>query len=419
MRYRERAVLVVVDFLKDKGWTKSDLVDELKSLVNSSGARSEASIVARRKKPDPVYFIGKGKAEEVAHLVDEKGADVVVFNEDLSCVQERNLERTTGVKVIDRTQLILDVFAQRAKSTEGKIQVELAQLEYLLPRLSGRGEMLSRLGAGIGTRGPGEQKLEIDRRRIKERISKLKKDLKKIEERRQLTREKRRKSLLPTVALVGYTNSGKSTLINAITGASQSAQNKLFSTLDPKLKRLKLPNNQSILIADTVGFLQNLPHHLIEAFKATLEEVVEADLLLHVLDASHPKVLDLKEAVYEVLGELRAMDKPIITALNKIDKIDDQSIIDNLSKRLDNCICVSALYKKNLDQLIDFIARRFSNLMTAVKILIPHDKMNLVDALHTRGKITKKEYRPAGVYIEAELPVLLAKTLKSSLSEKK
>lgn len=415
MRYREKAVLVVLNLSNNQAWLKEDLIDELRALAASCGAKDEAEVIARIRKPDPAYFIGKGKAEEIANLIEENDANVVIFNEDLTPAQERNLEKITNVKVIDRTQLILDIFAQRAKSAEGKIQVELAQLEYLLPRLAGRGQMLSGLGAGIGTRGPGEQKLEIDRRRIQERISRLKKDLKKIEKRREVLREKRKKNIIPNVTLIGYTNSGKSTLINALTNANQTVQDKLFSTLDPIVRKLTLPNNQTVLIADTVGFLHNLPHHLIESFKATLEEVVEADILLHVLDVSHPRAFELKQSVYEVLGELKVMDKPIITVLNKIDKVNNQSIIDNFIRKLDNSISISALYKKNLNELTQLIVNQFQNLRTAIKLLIPHDKMNLLDIIHTQGQILKKEYKPEGVYIEVEIPISLAKTLKSSL----
>lgn len=409
MRYREKAVLVVLDLGKDYDWTKEEKMQELKALALSSQAKGVAEIISKRSKPDAAYFIGKGKTEEVAVVVAENKADLVIFNDDLSNAQIKNLERSINIKVIDRTQLILDVFAQRAKSTEGKIQVELAQLQYLLPRLSGRGQMLSRLGAGIGTRGPGEQKLEVDRRRIQKRISKLKKDLNNIEKRRLTLREKRRRNVIPTVALVGYTNSGKSTLLNSLTGASQIVQDKFFSTLDPKLRKLILPNNQTVLIADTVGFLHDLPHHLIESFKATLEEVIEADILLHVLDISNPKAKELQKSVYEVLGELNVRNKPIITVLNKIDKVPEKSLIDNFQKKVDSCVSISAQYKVNLGELVKLISMRLANLRTFIKVLIPYDKMNLINAIHSQGEIITKEYKPEGVYIEAEVPLLLAK----------
>ena len=415
MGYRERAILVVLYSPYDERWMKEDLINEVRELAASSGADNKAEVIARKDKPEAAYYIGKGKVEEVSRLVREHNADLVIFNEDLSPAQERNLEKETGVKVIDRTQLILDVFAQRAKSAEGKVQVELAQLEYLLPRLTGRGQMLSRLGAGIGTRGPGEQKLEVDRRRIQERILELKRKLRKIEERREILREKRRRNIIPTVALVGYTNSGKSTLINALTGAQQTVKDKLFSTLDPKLKKLTLPNNQSVLIADTVGFLHNLPHHLIESFKATLEEVIEANVLIHVLDASNPKVYELKDAVYEVLGQLNVMDKPIITVLNKIDKVNDKTIIDRFKKKIGDCISISALYGENLNELITILTSKFKNLRTFIRLLIPHRRLSLLDTIHTKGQVIKRQYKPEGVYIEAEVPILLAKTLKSYL----
>jgi GTP-binding protein HflX len=414
-KYRERAILVVLRVPKKDEWSQEDKLEELKSLAHSCAAKDEAEVVTKRNKPDPAFFIGKGKAEEVALLAEEKKADLVIFNDDLSSAQERNLEKKIGVKVIDRTQLILDIFAQRAQSTEGKIQVELAQLEYLLPRLAGRGQMLSKLGAGIGTRGPGEQKLEIDRRRIQDKIQKLKEKLKKVERRRQDLRDKRRRNAIATIALIGYTNSGKSTLLNTLTGTTQPAKNRLFSTLDPKLSRFKMPNNQTVLISDTVGFLHDLPHHLIESFKATLEEVIEADLLIHIVDASHPLVFEHRDSVYKVLGDLKIMDKPIITALNKIDKVDNLNIIDNLKNKMDNPVAISALYKTNFNELIEKIESEFSDLLTIIKITIPHKQMNLLNAIHTNGQVIKEQYKPEGVYIEARLPVLLAKEIESRM----
>lgn len=410
----EKAVLVSVDF-HDKeyksSWRLEDISSELKELVNSSGLLVLDSIICFRDKPSPGYFIGKGKAEEISRACSEKGADVVIFSDDLSSAQQRNLEEIIGIKVIDRTQLILDIFAQRAHSAEGKVQVELAQLEYLFPRLTGKGTMLSRLGGGIGTRGPGEQKLEMDRRRIRDRISKLKDDLKKIHLRRDELRRKRRESDLAAVAIIGYTNAGKSTLLNALTNSDAICEDRLFSTLDPTARRFILPNNQKVIFVDTVGFLYKLPHRLIEAFKATLEEVVEADVLIHILDINHPLIYEQNEAVHQVLKELEADDKSMIIALNKIDKITDASIIERFKKDFENGIPVSALKKENLNQLVERVAMILSASLVYVKALLPQSEAKLISEIYREAHIIKKEFRGDAIYIEAEMPLRLRNTL--------
>ena len=289
----EKALLVTIKIESEKNnWPLEDTAYELEELASASGAEVMNNITCICDKPTPNFFIGRGKCEEIAFLCQAENIDMVIFSHDLSGTQQRNLEEVIGCKTIDRTQLILDIFARQAKSPEGKMQVELAQLEYLMPRLVGKGVMLSRLGGGIGTRGPGEQKLEVDRRKIRKRIDKLKDELKHLMLHRQRLRKKRQENSVPAVALVGYTNAGKSTLINALTGTSQYVQDSLFTTLDPASKGMHLANGERIVISDTVGFLQNLPHNLIEAFKATLEEVVEADLLIHVLDVAHPAIYE-------------------------------------------------------------------------------------------------------------------------------
>lgn len=410
----EKAVLVTVDFhdrdYKD-AWRLEDISSELKELVKSSGLSVLDSITCFRDKPTPGYLIGKGKAEEISKICAEKDADVAIFSDDLSSAQQRNLEDIIGIKVIDRTQLILDIFAQRAHSVEGKVQVELAQLEYLLPRLTGKGTMLSRLGGGIGTRGPGEQKLEMDRRRIRNRISKLKDDLKKIHHRREELRRKRRESDLAIVAIIGYTNAGKSTLLNTLTDSDVICEDRLFSTLDPTARKLVLPNNQKVLFVDTVGFLHNLPHRLIEAFKATLEEVIEADILIHILDISHPMLLEQNEAVHMVLRELNADDKPMIIALNKIDKISDASIINRFKKEFENGIPISALKKENLNQLVQRVAMILSASLVSVKLLLPQSEAKLINEIHREGHIVKREFRGQEIYIEAEIPLRLKNIL--------
>ncbi|MEW6009593.1 MAG: GTPase HflX, partial [Candidatus Omnitrophota bacterium] len=300
----EQALLITVALKYDKAFDVEMSKDELFQLASTANAEVVEEVVVGRDRIDPTYFIGSGKVEELCEVIKDAKIDTVIFNNDLSSSQQRNLEEALGIKTIDRTQLILDIFAQHAKSQEGKLQVELAQLDYLLPRLSGKGIMLSRLGGGIGTRGPGEQKLEVDRRRIRERIAKLKNELKSLDAHRKNLREKRHRQTTPVVAIVGYTNAGKSTLLNALTGANQIVKDSLFTTLDSLSRAHILKNHQKVIFSDTVGFLDRLPHGLIEAFKATLEEVKEANLLIHVLDISFPKYEERAKAVRVVLEEL-------------------------------------------------------------------------------------------------------------------
>lgn len=411
----EKAILVAVDWYNEDSWSVEDTSQELALLTKSSGAKVVKTITCRRDKPTPDYLIGKGKVEEIAALSSEFKADVIIFNDNLSSTQQRNLEEIIDTKTIDRTQLILDIFARQAKSQEGKIQVELAQSEYLLPRLIGKGIILSRLGGGIGTRGPGEQKLEVDRRRIRKRIAKLKDELNSLRQRRHALREKRKNHDLPTVALVGYTNAGKSTLLNSLTNAHQAVQDKLFTTLDPLTRRLTLPNNQTVLFSDTVGFLHNLPHNLIEAFKATLEEVNEADLLLHVLDISHPLAYEQNLAVFEVLNEIGIKDKPVLTALNKIDKLLDKEIANVLTEKYQESVAISALKKENLDKLKEKISSLLLNHVSSVELLIPHSQMRLVNLIYQEGKVIDTEYSDTGARITAQIPLSLKRKLANFL----
>lgn len=410
----EKALLVTVEFFdrdyKDS-WKLDDINFELRELVRSSGSVVLDLVECFKDRPTAGYYIGTGKAEEIGEIAKDKGAGVIIFGNDLSPTQQQNLEDSIGVKVIDRTQLILDIFARRARSTEGKVQVELAQLHYLLPRLKGKGIMLSRLGGGIGTRGPGEQKLEMDRRKIRERMSKLKDDLEKIHIRREGLRRKRHESELLSVALIGYTNAGKSTLLNTLTESDVTAQDRLFSTLDPTARRFTLPTNQKVVFVDTVGFLHNLPHHLIEAFKATLEEVIEADILVHVLDASSPMVKELNDAVYEVLEELGVSGKPVVTALNKIDKIEDKTVIERMKKDFENAIPLSALHNENVDELIRRISMILFASLVFVKAVIPHSAGKLLSQIHKEGSVVKTEFKEEGVYVEADVPLRLKNIL--------
>jgi GTP-binding protein HflX len=361
----ERAITVTVELDRREDWTAEERAHELKELAVSCGVSVIEELIVNRGKIDPGHYIGRGKVEEIAAICAEKKINAVIFNNDLTGSQEKNLEKVIKAKIVDRTRLILDIFARRAHSNEGKLQVELARLLYMLPKLTGKGVEMSRQGGGIGTSGPGEQKLEIDRRRINSRMSRLKRELEDLSKRRTMMRKKRTRNSLPSIAIVGYTNAGKSTLINALTSSNVIVQDKLFSTLDPTVRRLVLPdrpacldgNNvqsgrREILFIDTVGFINKLPHDLVEAFKATLEEVSQADILLHVVDISHPKAKEQSDAVYRVLDEIGAKNKPVITALNKIDLVPDRSIIDKAEASFVNPVPISALKRESLDKLI-------------------------------------------------------------------
>ncbi|MFH1248422.1 MAG: GTPase HflX [Candidatus Omnitrophota bacterium] len=401
----EKVLLITVDLESDaERWPVDDIAQELGELVLACKAEVVDNIISVRKKATPNFFIGRGKAQEIGLISEELGADTVIFSHDLSGTQQRNLEEAIGKKTIDRTQLILDIFARHAKSPEGKMQVELAQLQYLMPRLVGKGLILSRLGGGIGTRGPGEQKLEVDRRRIRQRIENLKDDLKHLTLHRQTIRKKRRENRVSSVALVGYTNSGKSTLLNALTSAGQIVHDALFTTLDPLTKNLKLPNGERIVISDTVGFLHKLPHNLIEAFKATLEEVKEAGLLVHVLDAAHSKVYERHKAVMDVLNELSLNNIPIITCLNKTDLLEDKVWLANLKADFVNTVEISAKERSNLDRLLDKIQNSLPQEMVSVELLVPHSKMSLVDLFYRQGKVLDIKYLQKGVKLRLNLP---------------
>ena len=401
----EEAILVTVRHAKeDRAWSAEDLSAELRELALSSGIRISGEVTAACGEFSPKYLIGKGKAGEIAALAGGKKSDVVIFNRDLNGTQQRNLEALFDIKTIDRAQLILDIFARRAHSKEGKIQVELAQLMYLLPRLTGKGIILSRLGGGIGTRGPGEQKLEIDRRRIRLKIDRLKKELDAATTQRAARRKARERFSNSTAALVGYTNSGKSTLFNALTNADVYVRDRLFSTLDATIRKYVLANNQIVLFSDTVGFIHNLPHHLIESFKATLEEAVSADILIHVIDISRPKAVECASSVVGVLEELGIGDRPVINVLNKKDKIEDKAILARMKNDFEAPVTVSALKKEGIDRLLERLISELSGLMTDIKIDLPHTDMKKYNIIHKYGKVIKKEYGKDSVYIEARIP---------------
>jgi len=414
----EKAFLVAIVFDKEPshGWGASDIIDELKELVTSSGLEVAGDIIVKRSRPTARLLIGSGKAEQIGELATDAGAEVIITSRDLSPAQARNLEELTQLKVIDRTQLILDIFAQRAKSNEGKLEVELAQLVYLLPRLTGRGILLSRLGGGIGTRGPGEQVLETARRSIRDQIVRLKKDLLRLKDKRASLRKGRLDKLFTTVALVGYTNAGKSTLLNTLTASDEVTENQLFSTLDPVVRKLVLPNKQKLLLVDTVGFLHELPHHLIESFKATLEEAVGAEMLLHVVDISHPKAYQHAEAVYEILEELKIKDKPIITVLNKIDQGPDKDTVERFIRHFPNCVPVSALKKENIAELTEILTRMTTAVLTPAEFLVPHSKMKLVNLIYREGEILEREDTAEGIRIKALLPALLVGQIEKEIA---
>jgi GTP-binding protein HflX len=358
----ERAILVAVELDKrgprdPRMWTIEHELAELTELAKSAGCNVVGTLTAKPDRVVAATLVGSGKLDEIHDAVHTASAQVVLFNQELSPAQQRNIEDALEVKTIDRTQLILDIFAQRAKSMEGKEQVELAQLRYLMPRLVGKGIMLSRLGGGIGTRGPGETKLEVDRRRIRQRISRISDELERLGRRRAATRQQRKDARMPVIALIGYTNAGKTTLLNRMTGADALAQNRPFTTLDPLARRLRRSDGSWAILTDTVGFLHRLPHHLIEAFKATLEEAEDANVLVHVLDASHPQAQDQADVVQEVVHQLHLDDKPLLTALNKIDRLPNPDALGELL-RLPGAVPISAAHGQGLPELLAAIERQ-------------------------------------------------------------
>src|SRR5437660_6280495 len=371
-------------------------------------------MIQRLRHPDVATYIGKGRVQELSSLEKQLGFDLVIFDDELSPVQQRNLEKLLDARVIDRTALILDVFAKHARTREGRLQVELAQMEYYLPRLSGRGVELSRqaggtrsagaggVGGAIGVRGPGETKLEIDRRRIRGRISELREEIERVREQRLIHRQQRAAQAIPVVAVVGYTNAGKSTLFNALTEADVLAEDKLFATLDPVTRHIVLPGNQEVLVTDTVGFIQKLPTKLIAAIPATLEEVVDADLLLEVVDVSHENAIEQTETVNDVLRDLHANDKPRVTALNKIDLLDDPAEVD--VSLYPNAVPVSALKRVGLDALREKIAQVLAESMEMLQVTIPYAKSELVELFHRRGHVDQEEHRPDGTFIAGRIP---------------
>lgn len=416
----EHALLIGLERPGHDRWAIEDSLEELRELAESAGATVLDSVTQRRDTPSAPTFVGTGKAAEIAAQCAATGANTVIFDDDLTPAQGRNLMDIFGanVKVIDRTELILDIFAQRARTREGKIQVELAQLEYMLPRLTGLWTHLSRQRGGMGCRGPGETQLEVDRRRVQEKIKRLQDQLEEVRKNRRVERSGRSRLHWPSVSIIGYTNSGKSTLMNKLTDAGVLAEDKLFATLDPTTRKHRLPNNQNILLSDTVGFLRKLPHHLVESFKATLEETAEADLLLHVVDVSHPQAHEQIKAVGVVLEEIESAGKPTIVALNKIDRLgEDKSVLEKFQRTIEHTVAISAKHGTNLDQLQEEICNQLRTRRVDVTLAIPAHKAQTIALIYQAGYVTAREHEGGKVIIRAQIPKVLAGELKPYVVE--
>jgi GTPase len=414
----ERAYLVAVESDEhDNMWGIEDSMSELGTLAHTAGATVVGTMVQRLSHPDAATYVGKGRAQELCDLEKQLGFELVIFDDELTPTQQHNLEKLLSARIVDRTALILDIFAQHAHTREGRLQVELAQLEYRLPRLAGSSGTFSRqaggsrsagaagVGGAIGVRGPGETKLEIDRRRIRSRISELKEEIEEVRKQRAIHRSRRSAQAIPVIAVVGYTNAGKSTLFNALTEARVLAEDKLFATLDPVTRHVVLPGNQEALFTDTVGFIQKLPTKLIAAFRATLEEVIDADILLEVVDVNHDNAIEQSETVNEILEELKGLeagDKPRVTALNKIDLLDDPEELD--ITLYPNAVPISALRATGLDALREKLAQVLAESMDVIQVVIPFAKGELVELFHRRGHVEREEHEADGTLILGRIP---------------
>ncbi len=396
---QERAVLVSVDTGE---FDVDSSLKELTELAKTAGADVICEMTQKREAPEAGTYLGKGKLEELADYCEAEKPDVIIIDGELSPAQQKNIERFTDTRVVDRTTLILDIFAQRALSGEGKLQVELAQLKYALPRLGGKGASMSRLGGGIGTRGPGETKLETDRRHIRRQISALTEDLKALDERRTRHRERRKKDGVITVALVGYTNAGKSTLMNALTNAGVLAENKLFATLDPTARALTLPDGSTVQLIDTVGFIRRLPHKLVEAFKSTLDEAVDANVILNICDASSEECSEHYRVTMELLQELGCGDKPVITVLNKCDMVNDISI-----PLVGTCVRISAKTGEGLPELLKKINESLPPTRKRVKILLPFSMGGVAAELRKTGVVHSEEYTADGLLLDITADIFM------------
>ena len=401
----ERVFMIGVQLKGDKAWSVEESLDELSELVITAGAEVVGRGSQRLEKYNAATFIGPGKAKEFSDLCKESKVDTIVFDEELSPAQGRNLEKVFECKILDRTALILDIFSQRAQTREGKLQVELAQLNHLLPRLTRFWTHLSRQKGGIGMRGgEGESQLEVDRRKVRERIGKIQRDLESVIRNRDVQRSGRKRNQWPLGSLVGYTNAGKSTLFNAITGAATLSEDKLFATLDPTTRRLKLPTNQNVLLSDTVGFIRKLPHDLVDAFKATLEEVIEADLLLHVVDVSSPYAEEQIDAVNQVLNELGVLEKRTLMVFNKIDRISSSGLSKRFTDKYSNSIALSAKTGEGFNEFMAELGKQLRPVRQMVELLIPHSKSNVIARLHEIGQVLERNYDGKEAFFKALIP---------------
>ncbi len=401
-KHLTRAILIGADTGE---YDAESSMDELSELAKTAGAEELARVLQKREAYEPATVIGEGKLAEVKELCGSLGAELLIFDCELTASQIRNVEDETDVRVIDRTMLILDIFAGRAVSREGKLQVELAQLKYRLPRLMGIGASLSRLGGGIGTRGPGETQLETDRRHIRRRIDKLSAELKELEERRGYARDRRKKDSVQVGAIVGYTNAGKSTLLNLLTGADVLAEDKLFATLDPTSRAIELPDGRSLLLVDTVGLIRRLPHHLVEAFKSTLEEAACADIIIHVCDVSDPEAAEKADVTLKTLADLGAAEIPVVTVLNKCDLLTENIPED------DSTVKISAKKAQGIDRLLQVVAANLPETAKRMKLLLPYDKAGFTAKLRENGKVFTEEYTETGVLVDALVDQMLIKQM--------
>lgn len=406
----ERVILVGVSLTEQEDTRKS--LDELRELASTAGAETVGTVIQSRDQVHPGTYVGKGKIDEIKDLLWELNATGIICDDELSPVQMKNLQDELDTKVMDRTLVILDIFAGRASTSEGKIQVELAQLKYRQSRLTGFGTAMSRLGGGIGTRGPGEKKLEMDRRLIKSRIAQLNRELKDVKRHREVTREQRSRNHIPVAAIVGYTNAGKSTLLNTLTGADILAEDQLFATLDPTTRERKLPSGQEILLTDTVGFINKLPHHLIDAFRSTLEEAKFADLILHVVDAANEQMDQQMYTVYETLNNLGVTDKPVITVFNK----QDRPGFDGMARdfRADAVVRISAKTGEGIQELLETIEAVLRQQKIFVENLYSYREATKIQLIRKFGELKSEEYREDGIYVQAYVPVEIYENVKVS-----
>lgn len=405
---KERVILVGVSIGDHDDIEKS--LDELQELAATAGAETVGRVIQNLERIHPVTYVGKGKLDEIKDLIWETEATGIICDDELLPIQLGNMEDILDTKVMDRTLIILDIFAKRASTNEGKLQVELAQLKYRQSRLTGLGKSLSRLGGGIGTRGPGEKKLEVDRRLIRERIAQLNRELKDVKRHREVTREQRGRNRIPVIAIVGYTNAGKSTLLNTLTGAGVLEEDKLFATLDPTTRNLKLKSKQEVLLTDTVGFIRKLPHHLIEAFRGTLEEAKYADIILHVVDASNPQVDEQMHIVYETLANLEVKNKPIITAFNKLDKIEGESVLRDF--HADRIVRISAKRGDGLEELQEVIEEVLRGQKILIERVYPYADAGKIQLIRRCGELLEEDYREDGIFVKGYVPVEIYEKVK-------